>query len=150
MAHSFTSTFYHCAFSTKGRRPLIDAELQLRLWPFLGGIARHNGMTAKAIGGVADHVHLLLSLPSTLAIAKAIQLLKGASSKWIHETFPERAGFAWQEGYGAFTLGVSQVERTIAYIESQAEHHHKLTFQEEFRAFLKKHQIEYDERYIWD
>ena len=107
-------------------------------------------MTAKAIGGVEDHVHVLLSLPSTMAIAKAMQLIKGASSKWVHDTLPEHRGFGWQEGYGAFSLGISQVNRTVAYIESQAEHHRKQTFQEEFLAFLKKHNIQYDERYIWD
>jgi putative transposase len=150
MGHSFTSSLYHCAFSTKGRRPYITEDLQPRLWPFIGGIARTNGMTAKAIGGVADHIHILLSLPATLAIAKAIQLIKGGSSKWVHETFAEHRDFGWQEGYGAFSLAVSQVERTIAYIESQAEHHRKQTFQEEFLGFLKRHGIQYDERYIWN
>jgi len=89
MSHSFTSSLYHCAFSTKGRRRLITPALQSRLWPFMGGIARQNDMKALVIGGVEDHVHLLLSLPSTLAIAKAIQLVKGGSSKWVHDTFPE-------------------------------------------------------------
>jgi putative transposase len=148
MPHSFTSSVYHCTFSTTGRRPLITADLQSRLWPFMGGIARENGVTAKIIGGVEDHVHLLLSLPSTLAIAKALQVIKGGSSKWVYDTFPDLFAFAWQEGYGAFTLGILQMERTIAYIESQAMHHRKQTFQEEFLAFLKKHHIQYDERYI--
>jgi REP element-mobilizing transposase RayT len=106
-------------------------------------------MKALAVGGVDDHVHILLSLPATTAIAKAIQLLKAGSSLWIHGTFPAHRGFAWQEGYGAFSLGVSQVEQTKSYIEHQAEHHRKTTFQEEFLAFLKKHQMEYDERYVW-
>ncbi len=150
MGHSFTSSLYHCAFSTKGRRSCITADLQSRLWPFMGGIARKNGMTAKAIGGVEDHVHVLLSMPSTMAIAKAIQLIKGGSSKWVHETFPDHRDFGWQEGYGAFSLGISQVDHTITYIESQARHHRKQTFQEEFLAFLKKHNIQYDERYVWD
>ncbi len=107
-------------------------------------------MTALAIGGVADHVHLLLSLPSTLAVAKAIQRIKGGSSKWIHDTFPRHKEFSWQEGYGAFSIGVSQVETTTAYIRCQAEHHRTRTFKEEFLAFLKRHGIEYDERYLWD
>jgi REP element-mobilizing transposase RayT len=89
----------------------------------MGGIARENRMKTVAIGGVEDHVHLLLSIPSTLAIAKALQLIKGGASKWVHETFPQHHGFAWQEGYGAFSLGIAQVDRTISYIESQAEHH---------------------------
>jgi len=149
MGHSFSSILFHCVFSTKERQPSIGADLRPRLWPFLGGIARENDMKALTVGGVEDHVHILLSLPSTLAIAKAIQLLKGGSSLWIHNTFPTQSGFAWQEGYGAFSLGISQVEDTKRYIESQAEHHRKTTFQEEFLAFLKKHNLEYDERYIW-
>jgi REP element-mobilizing transposase RayT len=115
----------------------------------MGGIARENSAKALAIGGVEDHVHLLLSIPATLSVAKAIQLVKGASSKWVHETFPKRRLFAWQEGYGAFSIGISQVASTVAYIQSQSEHHRRLTFQEEFRAFFKKHGIEYDERYVW-
>ena len=150
MSHSFTSSLYHCAFSTKGRRRLITPALQSRLWPFMGGIARQNDMKALVIGGVEDHVHLLLSLPSTLAIAKAIQLVKGGSSKWVHDTFPEHRAFGWQEGYGAFSIGVSQTDRTIAYINSQADHHRKKTFQEEMLAILKRHGIQYDERYLWD
>ena len=149
MSHTFVNALLHCVFSTKGRRRLITADLQERLWPFLGGIAREQGFKALAIGGVEDHVHLLLSLPATLPIAKAIQLVKGASSKWVHDTFPKHRGFAWQEGYGAFSIGVSQVDATTKYIRSQAEHHRKTTFQEEFRMFLKRHGIEYDERYVW-
>ncbi len=106
-------------------------------------------MKALVIGGTQDHVHLLLSLPSTLPIAKAIQLIKGGSSKWVHDTYPRHQHFAWQKGYGAFSLGISQVEQSMAYIETQEVHHHRQTFQEEFLAFLKKHGLEYDERYIW-
>jgi putative transposase len=100
--HSFVSCLVHCVFSTKERRRLITADLQPRLYPYLGGIARENKMKALAIGGVEDHTHLLLSIPSTMSIAKSVQLLKGNSSKWIHETFPEQRMFEWQEGYGAF------------------------------------------------
>ncbi|MGD0655433.1 MAG: IS200/IS605 family transposase [Thermoguttaceae bacterium] len=149
MAHSFVSGLFHCAFSTKGRRKIITPELQDRLWPYMGGIVRENGMKALAIGGVDDHVHLLIAISSTLSVAKALQLVKGASSKWVHETFPKHQLFSWQEGYGAFSVGISQVDRTVAYIQAQAEHHRKLTFQEEFIRILKKHGIEYDERYIW-
>ena len=150
MGHSFTSSLFHCVFSTKGRRLLITEDLQVRLWPYMGGIARDNRMKALTIGGVADHVHILLSLPSTMAIAKAIQLIKGGSSFWVHENFPQYRNFAWQEGYGAFSLDIARVECTTTYINSQAEHHRQQTFQEEFLAFLKKHNMEYDERYIWD
>ena len=147
---SYISSYYHCIFSTKERRPLIKPELQERLWPFLGGIARNNNMRAIEIGGVADHVHVLLSLPSTLPIAKAVQLIKGGSSKWVHDTFTEYRSFAWQAKYGAFGVSVSQLDRIIQYIKNQPAHHHKMSFQEEFVAFLKKHRVVYDERYLWE
>ena len=150
MAHTYTSQLMHCVFSTKERRTMITPGLQERLWPYLGGIARENKMKLLSVGGVADHVHLLLSLPATLSISKAMQLLKGGSSKWIHDTFPEHHLFSWQEGYGAFSIGISDVSRTMAYIETQALHHQTKDFKAEFLSFLKKHGIEYDERYIWD
>jgi putative transposase len=128
---------------------LITPELRERFWPFLGGIARQNKMKAIEVGGVADHVHILISLPSTMAISKAMQLIKGGSSKWIHETFPDQRTFAWQDEYGAFSVSVSQLDKIVEYIKRQEEHHRKTTFQEEFLALLKKHHIEYDERYLW-
>ena len=112
---SYISAYYHCVFSTKERRPLIQPCLQERLWPFLGGIARQNQIKAIEIGGVADHVHVLLSLPSTMAIAKAVQLIKGGSSKWVHDTFPEHRLFGWQVKYGAFGVSVSQLDKIIHY-----------------------------------
>jgi REP element-mobilizing transposase RayT len=147
---SYVSSYFHCVFSTKERRPLIVPTLQERLWPYLGGIARQNEMTAVEIGGVADHIHILLSLPSTLSLAKAMQLIKGGSSKWVHETFPEHRLFGWQVKCGAFSVSVSQLDKTVQYIQSQPEHHRKMTFQEEFLALLKRHQIAYDEKYLWE
>ncbi|HEX5470677.1 MAG TPA: IS200/IS605 family transposase [Lacipirellulaceae bacterium] len=149
MSHSYVSALFHCVFSTKERRKTITAELQERLWPYMGGIARENKMRALTIGGIEDHVHLLLSIPSTLSVAKSLQLIKGGSSKWVHDTFPKFIGFEWQEGYGAFSVGMSQVPDTTAYIANQREHHRTKTFQEEFIAFLERHGIEYDSRYIW-
>lgn len=149
MSHSYTSCLFHCVFSTKERRKTITPELAERLWPYLGGIARENEMKILAVGGVEDHVHILLGLSPNMPLAKAMQLIKGGSSKWIHDTFPDHRGFAWQEGYGAFSIGISQIEDTIAYIGSQAEHHRNRTFEEEFIAILRKHGIEYDERYVW-
>ena len=146
---SYISSYFHCIFSTKDRQRLITPDLQKRLWPFLGGIARQNKIKAIEIGGVEDHVHVLLSLPSTIPVSKALQLLKGGSSKWIHETFPEQRTFAWQEEYGAFSVSISQLDKTIQYIKGQEEHHRKLTFQDEFRMFLQRHRIEFDERYLW-
>jgi REP element-mobilizing transposase RayT len=135
----------HCVFSTKERRPFLTPAIRDRLWPYLGGIARENNMKALVIGGTADHVHLLLSLPATLSVSKAMQLLKGNSSKWLRETFPELLpqGFAWQEGFGAFSIGVSGTKDTVRYIQTQEEHHHKKSFREEFEMFLKKHGYEY-------
>ena len=146
---SYISSYFHCVFSTKERRPLITPELRERLWPFLGGIARQNKMKAIEIGGVADHVHILISLPSTMAISKAMQLIKGGSSKWVHETFPDQRQFGWQDEYGAFSVSVSQLDKIIAYIQGQEAHHRQVTFQEEFRVLLEKHRVEYDERYLW-
>ena len=146
---SYVSSYYHCVFSTKERRPLISTELRERLWPFLGGIARQNHMKAIEVGGMPDHVHIVLSLPSTLSIAKALQLIKGGSSKWVHETFPEHRFFGWQIKYGAFGVSVSQLDKIIQYIKDQRVHHRRMTFQEEFLALLKKHRVDYDERYLW-
>src|SRR5262245_28277224 len=115
---AYVSSYFHCVFSTKDRRPFINAQLQDRLWPFLGGIARQHSMKAISIGGVQDHVHLLLSLPATMPISKAMQLIKGASSKWVHETFPDQRLFAWQTKYGAFSVSVSQVDKIIHYIQN--------------------------------
>src|SRR5881296_1540105 len=129
---SYVSSYFHCVFSTKERQPRIPPPLRDRLWPFLGGIARQNGMKAIEIGGVEDHVHILLSLPSAISIAKALQLIKGGSSKWVHDTFPEQSLFAWQVKYASFSVSVSQLDKIVEYIKRQAEHHRKMTFKEEF------------------
>jgi REP element-mobilizing transposase RayT len=149
MANSYLSLYVHIVFSTKGRQELITPKLQDRLWPYLGGIARENQMKALSVGGTQDHVHILLSIPATLPVAKAVQLIKGGSSKWVHDTFVDLRRFAWQEGYGAFSVNVSLLEETIRYIERQAEHHQRKTFQEEYLEFLRRHGIDYDERYVW-
>jgi len=147
--HSYVSCYIHYVFSTKNRRKIISPEIKERLWAYMSGIARENNMKTLSVGGTSDHVHILLDLPSTMSVAKAIQLIKGGSSRWISETFPTLSKFAWQEGYGAFSIGVSGIESTIAYIQSQEEHHRARTFEEEFLAFLEKHKIAYDERYVW-
>jgi putative transposase len=149
MPHSYVANLMHCVFSTKERAPLLTPELEYRLWPYLGGIARENRMKAIAIGGTTDHVHALLSLPSSMSFAKAVQLIKGGSSKWIHDAFAKHQKFGWQEGYGAFSVSSSQAEKTIAYIQRQKEHHRKRSFQEEFIDLLATHGIEYDARYVF-
>jgi putative transposase len=144
--HTFTNTLIHCVWSTKNREPFLTAELRDRLWPYLGGIARVSKMKPLAIGGMSDHVHMLLSIPATLSVSKALQLLKGNSSKWIHETFPKVRAFEWQEGYGAFSIGISAVDATNSYIRNQTEHHRTRTFREEFVSMLRRHKLDYDER----
>jgi putative transposase len=146
--HSFTSCLIHCVFSAKEREPVLSAEVRARLWPYFAGIARENGIKALAVGGTADHVHLLLSLPATLPLAKAVQLLKGNSSKWLHQTFADLRNMAWQEGYGAFSIGAAGIEATVAYIRNQEEHHRTRTFQEEMKSFLRRHGLEYDARML--
>jgi putative transposase len=143
--HSFVSSLHHCVFATKRREPVLTPAIRERLWPYLGGIARENGMKTLAIGGVADHVHVLLSLPATMSISKAMQLLKGNSSKWIHETFPALRSFAWQEGNGAFSIGVSNIEDTRLYISNQEKHHRTRTYREEVITFLERHRLPFDD-----
>ena len=125
---------------------MITPEIQARLWPYIGGIARANKISALAVGGFNDHVHVLISLPPTIALSKADQLIKGNSSKWLYEEFKELWSFQWQEGYGAFSIGISGLEETKKYIANQAEHHRQKTFLEEFKTFLEKHGHAYDER----
>jgi REP element-mobilizing transposase RayT len=149
MANTYTSLHFHIIFSTKNRERWITSEIEQRIWEYLGGIARKNEMKALQIGGIEDHVHVVIGMRPTMCVSEAVQLLKGGSSKWIHDTFPNMAGFAWQDGYGAFTVSKSQLPDVIHYAANQREHHRVRTFQEEYRALLEKHQIEYDERYIW-
>jgi len=149
MSHSYQSVYIHYVFSTKGRHPWITPNIQERLFTYMNGIAHTHNMKSIRAGGIENHVHLLVSLPATMTIAKAVQLIKGNSSKWIHETFPSSRFFEWQEGYGAFSVSVSQLDKTIAYINNQPEHHRHKTFEEEFIQILNKHHIPYDERYVW-
>jgi putative transposase len=148
MAHTYCSSLFHCVFSTKERQRGIAPELQERLWAYTGGIARENEMKALAVGGMDDQVHILLSLPSSLSIAEAMRKIKSGSSRWLHETCGLK-GFAWQEGYGAFTIGWSQVDATVAYIAGQKEHHRKRDFQAEYLVMLELHRIAFDPRYVW-
>jgi REP-associated tyrosine transposase len=150
MANSYVACLIHCVFSTKGRRNLITPDIRNRLWSYIGGIARENSMSALAVGGTLNHVHVLLSIPQTMSIAQVMQKIKGVSSKWVHDEFPKHRDFKWQKGYGAFGIGLSQMKRTVEYIENQEEHHKGKTFEQEFVAFLKKNDLPYDERYIFD
>lgn len=148
MSHTYCCSLFHCVFSTKERRKTIVPEIQERLWAYMGGVAREHQMKALGIGGIEDHVHLLLSLPSSSSIADAMREIKSVSCRWMHETCAMK-DFEWQEGYGAFSIGWAQVESTLTYIARQKEHHRRRDFQAEFIAFLNKHRIEYDPRYVW-
>lgn len=147
MPPTFVSAHIHYVFSTKNRVYAIPARVQSDLWAYIGGIARANAAKALAVGGTDNHAHVLLLLPSIVSIASAAQQIKGASSRWLHEE--HRLDCEWQEGYGAFTVGVLQLPQTIQYICSQPEHHRKLSFEDEFVAFLTKHQISYDPKFVF-
>jgi len=123
--------------------------MQERLWAYFGSVAREHNLACLSAGGIDNHAHVLLSLPATVTILKAMQLIKGGSSKWINETFPAAGKFEWQEGYGAFSVGASQKTAVRTYIDSQAVHHGNTTFEEEYIAFLNRYGVEYDERYVF-
>jgi REP element-mobilizing transposase RayT len=148
MSSTHLSLHYHVVFGTKHQRPFIAAEWRLRLHAFLGGAVRTLDIVPETIGGVADHVHLLLGLKATHTLADVMRDLKRASSAWVHETMGER-DFQWQDGYGAFTVSVSMLETVRHYIANQEEHHRKKTFQEEYVELLKRNGVAYDERYLW-
>ena len=150
MANTFTCLHYHTIFSTKNREPWLRTDVQERVWAYLGGIARENKLTPLLIGGIEDHIHILLGMPPTMAVSEALKRIKGGSSGWIKSTFAGCQGFGWQDGYAAFSLSKSQLPTVGNYIRRQPEHHRKKTFQEEYRALLDRHGIKYDERYLWD
>jgi putative transposase len=150
MPQSFASLHCHVIFSTKNHAPLITADLQPRLYAYWGGICKEQGYSLIAAGGTTDHVHLLVSMSREGSVAEAVRVLKANSSKWVHETFAERREFGWQNGYAAFAVSFSNIEAVKRYLAHQEEHHRKQTFQEEFVAFLRRHHIEYDERYLWE
>lgn len=150
MAHTFTHLLTHIIFSTKDRRPLLDKDMKVRLFPYLGGIIREHGGKALIINGPSDHVHILASLTAKHSVSDLMRELKADSSGWVHKNFPDQKSFAWQIGYGAFSVSHSNLAEVEKYIVNQEEHHRNISFQEEFMAFLKKHEIQYDERFIWE
>ena len=146
MSHSYSRVDIHLVFSTKERRTTITKEMQPRLWAYLAGICRNYEMPAAAIGGTGNHVHILFHLPPTLSLAKAAQLLKANSSKWMGE---QGVAFGWQEGYGAFSVSPSSLGRVMEYIRNQEAHHRKSSFEEEFRALLERHSVKYDPEHVF-
>jgi REP element-mobilizing transposase RayT len=150
MPQSFTCLHIHFIFSTKGRIPLITTDMQPRLFEYIGGILRAEDSQLIAAGGMPDHVHLLASLSKESSVSDAMRLVKANSSSWIHNQFVDKCDFAWQAGYGAFAVSYSNLEDVKEYIARQVEHHRVRTFQEEFVEFLRRHDIAYDARYLWD
>jgi putative transposase len=148
MASTFTSMNIHFVFSTKNREKLIVEKIRSRLWKYMGGIARQNKLVAHAIGGIDDHIHLLISIPASMSPSKAIQLMKGGSSKWVNEEFPDLGRFSWQQGYSAFSVSPSRMTKTIEYINNQHVHHKLISFKQEYIDFLIKTGIPYDEKYV--
>jgi REP element-mobilizing transposase RayT len=146
VSHTYSQNHLHVVFSTKERQKLIAEQMQPKLWSYLGGIGRNHGFLVLANGGIEDHVHLLIQVPPALALAKAVSLLKSNSSKWMNE---HGIKFAWQEGYGAFSVSESNLAAVERYIHNQPKHHRKMTFEQEFIALLKKHRIDFDPKYVF-
>ena len=149
MGHSYTALYYHIVFSTRNRAPQITVDIQTRLYDYIGGIIKGESSTLIVAGAVPDHVHLLVALPATTCVADMVRRIKANSSKWIHETWPARRDFAWQSGYGAFTVSRSSLDDVRAYIDNQEMHHARLSFEEEFVAFLKRHGLPYNEKHVF-
>ena len=150
MPQSLSQVILHLVFSTRDRFPAINSSVRPRLHAYLASIARGRDANAYRVGGTEDHVHILCSLPRTLAQSDLVKDLKRESSKWMKQQGEMQERFCWQRGYGAFSLGRSQLEHAIQYVEGQEEHHRQVTFQEEYREFLDRYGVTYDERYVWD
>lgn len=150
MGQSLVKNYIHLVFSTKHRQPLIYPPVEAELHSYLGGICNNLECQAIKVGGYTDHVHILCMLSKKIALMKLVEEVKSHSSKWIKTKGECYENFYWQDGYGAFSVNPSEVEKVVAYIANQHAHHGKKDFQEEYRAFLKKYDTEYDERYVWD
>jgi REP element-mobilizing transposase RayT len=144
MSHSYVHNPVHVVFSTKGRRKLIPKESQARLWAYLAGVCKKQRIFVHEIGGMEDHLHMLIQIPLTLAFSDAMQEIKTSSSRWMGRSF------AWQRGFGVFGVSASNVDAVRRYIQRQEVHHRKMTFEQEFIALLEKHGVAYDPRYVFD
>ena len=150
VSQSLSSVLIHIIFSTKMRLPLIQPEIMPDLYSYMAGIAKEQDSFVHEIGGVEDHVHLLVSLPRTLPLSKLVEEIKKGSSKWIKTKGNLYSNFAWQNGYGAFSIGRSTFDSLRKYIQNQKKHHQKVSFQDEYRSILNKYAIEFNEKYVWD
>ena len=150
MGQSLVKNYIHIVFSTKHREPLIHEPVESELHAYLGGICKNLECHPIKVGGHTDHVHILCMLSKKIALMKLLEEVKSHSSKWIKTKGDDHKNFYWQDGYGAFSVNPVEVDAVIAYIANQHEHHSKKSFREEYRAFLKKYNVDYDERYVWD
>ena len=150
MGQSFVKNYIHIVFSTKHRAHMIVPPYEEELHSYLGGVCKNLECQPIKIGGYTDHIHILCMLSKKIALMKLLEEVKSHSSKWIKTKDESLSNFYWQDGYGAFSVNPSEVDRVIAYISNQHEHHKKKTFQDEYRTFLKKYKVEYDKRYVWD
>jgi putative transposase len=149
MPQSFGSLHCHLVFSTKHRLPQISTDIRPRIFEYIGGILRNHSSCLIAAGGMPDHVHLLASLGRTMAAAEAVRLIKSNSCGWIHSELSQ-PDFRWQDGYGAFAVSYSNIDQVKSYLANQEQHHRHISFQDEFLEFLRRHDLPWDERYIWD
>jgi REP element-mobilizing transposase RayT len=149
MAGKYLSLLVHFTWSTAGREPWIEVDMREDLYAYIGGIMRKKNAKLLSAAGMFDHIHLYASLPSTISIADFVNAVKSNSSRWVHESYSQLRNFAWQEGYGAFSVSKSEEGKVVRYISNQEEHHRKRTFKEELSGLLDKHGIAYDKRYIW-
>ena len=150
MPQSIAYNYLHITFSTKYREPLIDEAIEEELFKYIGGICKNLECNPIKVGGYRDHIHILCVLSRKIALMKLLEEIKSHSSKWIKTKGDQYKNFYWQRGYGSFSVNPAEIDVVIRYIENQAEHHKKKTFQDEYIAFLKKYNAEYDERYLWD
>ena len=150
MANTFSQLFYHVVFSTKHRRNVIHQDIEDRVWQYMGGIARTHNLKALQVGGIENHSHGLMMAKPVIRPCDIPMWLKSESSKWIHDQFPNLSKFGWQDGYAIFSVSRSNVPAVIEYIKNQREHHKHQTFEEEYIELLKLHEVDYDERYVFD
>lgn len=149
MPHSYSTLLTHVVFSTKDRMRFMDAQIRPELFAYMGGIVRERGGVARIVNGLDDHVHMLIILAADVAISECLRVVKTNSSRWVHERSGNHRNFAWQTGYGAFSVSASNEKQVIKYIRDQERHHRRMTFQEEFIALLRKHGVPFEERFLW-
>jgi REP element-mobilizing transposase RayT len=150
MANTFSNLFFHFVFSTKNRQNFIHQEIENRIWSYLGGVARKHKLTALQIGGIENHIHTLIISQPVNSPSQIAQWLKGDSSRWIHSEFSDLQKFAWQDGYGVFSVSKSNVAKVVEYIKNQRQHHLKQTFEDEYIELLKLHGVEFERKYLFD